>query len=102
MERRFSSVYSTNGFTIGTARPGKAASNYDKLIITSIAPVVLVREMSPWCRNPHDMFPYVEKNGILMSVKRRSLKNGTTKVTPWTFEHIFSLIETLILQIKFN
>jgi hypothetical protein len=39
------------------------------------------------------MFPYVAKKNMLMSVKRRSLKNGTIKATPWTFEHIFSLIE---------
>jgi len=89
-------VYSVGGFTIGTARPGKeAASDYNRInhykhcTCESCRNGVRVLGV----RNPHDMFPYVEKENILMSVKRRYLKNGTTKVTPWTFEHIFSLIE---------
>jgi hypothetical protein len=95
-KRNISPVYSIHGFTIGAARPGKeAATNYDRINHYKHCTCVSCKKGNRvlGVRNPHDMFPYVEMNDILMSVKRRSLKNGTTKVTPWTFEHIFSLIE---------
>ena len=94
--RVLSPVYSIDGFSIGAARPGKeAASDYNRINHYKHCTCEHCRngDRVMGVRNPHDMFPYVEKENILMSVKRRHLKNGTTKVTPWTFEHIFSLIE---------
>jgi hypothetical protein len=94
--RQISPVYFVHGFVIGAARPGKeAATNYEKINHYKHCTCISCKEGNRvlGVRNPHDMFPYVEKMNVLMSVKRRSLKNGTTKVTPWTFEHIFSLIE---------
>jgi hypothetical protein len=94
--RKITPIYSLKGFVIGVARPGKeAAIDYNKINHYSHCTCVPCsngqRVLS--VNNPHDMFPYVEKDNVLMSVKRRTLKNGTIKVTPWTFEHIFSLIE---------
>lgn len=94
--RILSPIYSTQGFNIGAARPGKEAAidyknikHYNHCTCESCKNGLKVVGV----RNPCDMFPYVEKDNVLMSVKRRDLKNGNTKVTPWTFEHIFSLIE---------
>lgn len=95
-KRERSPVYSIHGFTIGAARPGKeAATNYDRINHYNHCTCTSCKNGKRilGVRNPHDMFPYVEKENVLMSVKRRSLKNGTIKATPWTFEHIFSLIE---------
>ncbi len=89
-------IYNIEGFNIGAARPGKEASvDYNRINHYSHCTCELCKAGNRvrGVRNPYDMFPYVEKNGILMSVKRRELKNGKTKVTPWTFEHLFSLIE---------
>jgi len=95
-KRERSPVYSIHGFTIGAARPGKeAATNYNRINHYNHCTCSSCKDGKRilGVGNPHDMFPYVEKNNILMSVKRRSLKDGTIKATPWTFEHIFSLIE---------
>jgi hypothetical protein len=89
-------VYELNGYKIGVSRPGKeAATDYNRINHYKHCTCQSCKEGNRvlGVRNPHDMFPYIELNDILMSVKRRPLKNGTVKVTPWTFEHIFSLIE---------
>ena len=89
-------VYQVKGFTIGAARPGKeAAHDYGNInhYTHCTCPSCKSGNRVMGVNNPHDMFPYVEHNNVLMSVKRRHLKNGKVKVTPWTFEHLFSLIE---------
>ena len=89
-------VYHVKGFTIGAARPGKeAAQDYSNINHYNhcTCPPCKSGNKVMGVNNPHDMFPYVEEKNVLMSVKRRHLKNGTVKVTPWTFEHLFSLIE---------
>ena len=89
-------VYQVKGFTIGAARPGKeAAQDYSSINHYShcTCPPCKSGNRVIGVNNPHDMFPYVEQNNVLMSVKRRYLKNGNVKVTPWTFEHLFSMIE---------
>jgi hypothetical protein len=94
--RKASPVYRVDEYTIGAARPGKeAALDYTKIRHYSHCTCDECKTTGrvQGVNNPHDMFPYVEHNDVLMSVKRKSLKNGTTKVTPWTFEHIFSMIE---------
>lgn len=91
-----SDVYQIGDFQIGVARPGKeAATNYSLINHYNHC---ICKECKSGNRvkgvnNPHDMFPYVRNGNVLMSVKRKLLKNGQIKVTPWTFEHLFSLIE---------
>lgn len=94
--RKSSPIYRVGDYTIGAARPGKeAAIDYTNIRHYSHCTCVECKTTRrvEGVNNPHDMFPYVEHNDVLMSVKRKSLKNGTMKVTPWTFEHIFSMIE---------
>ena len=95
--RSFSEVYRIGNFSIGVARPGKEAAT-DYALITHYKHCSC-NDCSSGNRvknvnNPHDMFPFVRTNNVLMSVKRRRLKDGRIKVTPWTFEHLFNMIET--------
>jgi len=95
-KRYLNPVYQVKGFTIGAARPGKeAAQDYTNInhYTHCTCPSCKSGTRVMGVNNPHDMFPYIEQNNVLMSVKRRYLKNGTIKITPWTFEHLFSLIE---------
>lgn len=94
--RKIFPVYRVRNYTIGTARPGKeAALDYARInhYKHCTCNECMANERVQGVNNPHDMFPYVEHNDVLMSVKRKPLKDGRTKVTPWTFEHIFSMIE---------
>jgi len=95
-KRTLSPVYKVKGFTIGAVRPGKEAAidykninHYKHCTCHSCKSGKRVMGVN----NPHDMFPYVAKKDVLISVRRRYLKSGKVKVTPWTFEHLFSLIE---------
>jgi len=95
-QRHLNPVYHIKGFSIGAARPGKeAALDYANInhYKHCTCPSCKSGNRVMGVNNPHDMFPYIERNNVLMSVKRRSLKDGRVKVTPWTFEHLFSLIE---------
>jgi len=94
--RKSSPIYRVGDYTIGAARPGKeAAIDYTNIRHYSHCTCVACKTTGrvQGVNNPHDMFPYVEHHDVLMSVKRKSLKDGRIKVTPWTFEHIFSMIE---------
>lgn len=94
--REKSPVYKIRNCVIGAARPGKeAASDYNRInhYIHCTCEQCRNGNRVMGVRNPHDMFPYVERENTLLSVKRRQLRDGRVKVTPWTFEHIFSLIE---------
>jgi len=94
--RAKSPVYEIRDCVIGVARPGKeAASDYNRINHYAHCTCGECRngKRVMGVRNPHDMFPYVERDNTLLSVKRRQLRDGRVKVTPWTFEHIFSLIE---------
>jgi len=95
-KRTLSPVYKVKGFTIGAVRPGKeAAIDYENINHYKHCTCHSCKsgERVMGVKNPHDMFPYVAKKDVLFSVKRRYLKNGKVKITPWTFEHLFSLIE---------
>ena len=95
-KREITPVYNVNGFEIGVARPGKeAAVDYTNIrhYTHCRCDECVSKGRVEGVNNPHDMFPYVRKNQRLISVRRRKLKDGRVKVTPWTFEHIFSLIE---------
>jgi len=95
-QRSLNPVYKIKGYTIGAARPGKeAAHDYNRINHYNhcTCPSCKSGTRVMGVNNPHDMFPYIERNNVLMSVKRRTLKSGAVKITPWTFEHLFSLIE---------
>jgi len=95
-KRKLNPVYSVKGYTIGSARPGKeASSDYNRINHYSHCPCDSCKAGNRvrGVINPHDMFPYVEKNNILKSARRKELKSGEIKATPWTVEHIFALIE---------
>lgn len=94
--RHITPIYKIEEFVIGAARPGKeAATDYAKIKHYHHCSCDQCKSGNrvQGVNNPHDMFPYISKNNILLSAKRRELASGRTKVTPWTFEHIFSLLE---------
>ena len=76
-KRKVTPVYSVGRFKIGAARPGKeAAVDYNKIKHYDHCTCESCKrgERVVGVNNPHDMFPFIEIDNILMSAKRKQLK----------------------------